>query len=151
LRDPNFAEICFTLEINSFFAKRVQHKGGVMNLKSQSNIMVIGSDAHFCYLMKRYIIRSAHHTSIANIGENTLNRVIQVKPSAIILEIGKPGTIGWKVLGELKQLDDTRHIPVLVFTWHDNKSLIKEAGADFSLEMPILYEDFAKALSQVGI
>ena len=122
-----------------------------MNQTAPTNIMIIGVDAHFCYLIKRYLKRGSHHSSLANIGENILEKVKHNRPAAIILEIGKPGTAGWQVLGKLKTYDDTRHIPILVFTWQEDHNELRQAGADLALRMPILYEDFENALRNVGI
>jgi len=122
-----------------------------MNQPAASQIMIIGIDAHFCYLMKRYLKRSAHHSLLANIADNIVSQVKQIKPAAIILEVGKPGTSGWQILSVLKKVDDTRHIPILAFTWQDDHAKIQDAGADLSIQMPILYEDFSLALKTVGI
>ncbi len=122
-----------------------------MNQPAPLQIMIIGIDSHFCYLMKRYLKRGSHHSLLANIGDNIITQVTELKPAAILLEVGKPGTTGWQILSALKAMGDTSHVPILAFTWTDDHAQIQDAGADLTVQMPILYEDFSKALKMVGV
>jgi CheY-like chemotaxis protein len=73
------------------------------------------------------------------------------QPVAIILEVDHPGSTGWHTLRSLKMNDITGKIPVIVCSWLDEKDRCLEEGVDVYLRMPILYEDFEKALSHMGI
>lgn len=63
---------------------------------------MIGTDLHFCYLMRRYIRESDHLFLLAHPGEDALHRVQNQKPALIILEAETPETKNYQILRELK-------------------------------------------------
>jgi len=76
---------------------------------SPSNIRVMAA-----VLQERYRVKTA--TS----GQQCLDMAIRHKPDLILLDIEMPGISGYDVLKELKQLDETRDIPVIFVTGRDN-------------------------------
>jgi DNA-binding response OmpR family regulator len=120
-------------------------------LANVSSIMVIGSDAHFCYLMRRYVIESFHNAIFAYLGDDTLSMAENNPPAAIILEVDQPDTRGWDLLKKLKANKETQDIPVVLCSWQDEDQRGFEAGADAYLHKPILFSDFKQVLSLIGI
>ncbi len=114
-------------------------------------IMVVGDDPSFCYLMRRYVSKSAYNTVFAYLGEEALATAQQEKPVAIVLEVGRPGTLGWQVLRALRENPATRDIPVVLCSWLDEEERGLEEGAGVYLRKPILYEDFVAALASLDI
>ena len=53
-------------------------------------------------------------------GESGLEAAKTLIPDVIVLDIALPGIDGWEVLARLRSDPDTRAIPVLVATAHDN-------------------------------
>jgi DNA-binding response OmpR family regulator len=113
--------------------------------------MVIGDDSHFCYLMQTYVRKSDHQIISTFLGEDVLEQAQNEKPAAIVLEVGSSGSAGWHLLRKFKSHASTADIPILICSWADEEKRGSEQGASASLRMPILYEDFAKALSTIGI
>lgn len=122
-----------------------------MNLVDAPSIMVIGADSHFCYLMRRYVKKSAHNIIFAYVGDDVLALARREKPIAIILEVDQPDTWGWSVFQALKKTDETAEIPMVLCSWQDEAQRGIDAGAEACLRKPILYEDFLSALIQIGI
>lgn len=116
-----------------------------------AKIMVVGDDASFCYLMRRYALKSAHPIVFAYLGEDALALAQRENPAAIVLEVGSPGTMGWDVLRLLRSNRATRHIPVVLCSWLDQEDSGLVEDADVYLRKPILYEDFLAALVDIGI
>lgn len=116
-----------------------------------AKIMVVGDDASFCYLMRRYALKSAHPIVFAYLGEDALALAQRENPAAIVLEVGLPGTMGWDVLRLLRSHRATRHIPVVLCSWLAQEDSSLAEGADVYLRKPILYEDFLAALAAIGI
>jgi urea transport system substrate-binding protein len=113
--------------------------------------MVVGDDSSFCYLMRRYANKSTHRIVFAYSGEEALALAWREKPAVVVLEVGRPGTMGWSVLQALRADQVTRDIPVVLCSWWDEEEQGLEEGADVYLRKPILYEDFLTALADVGI
>jgi CheY-like chemotaxis protein len=109
-------------------------------------IMVIGGDSHFSYLMQRYVGTSEHQIVFARLGEDMLAQARCHKPAAIVLHVDTPETIGWQTLKVLKSDLEIGKIPVIICSWLDDETRCMQMGADFFLQMPILYADFEAAL-----
>jgi CheY-like chemotaxis protein len=122
-----------------------------MNQAAGATIMVVGDDSSFCYLMRRYAKKSTHRIMFAYSGEEALALARREKPTVVVLEAGRPGTMGWNVLRALRADQVTRCIPVVLCSWWDEEEQGLEERADVYLRKPILYEDFLTALTDVGI
>jgi CheY-like chemotaxis protein len=122
-----------------------------MEQAAKASIMVIGADSHFCYLMRRYVIKSAHDIIFAYLGDDALALAVESRPAAIVLEIDQPNANGWNVLHSLKKNTATQNIPVVLCSWLDDENFCLEEGADAYLRKPILYEHFYSTLTNLGV
>jgi CheY-like chemotaxis protein len=122
-----------------------------MNRASPGSIMVIGNDAHFCYLMQSYIRESSRQVLVATFLDEPLALAQREQPVAIILEIDHPGNVAWFLLHELRSDTTTHRIPVVLCSWMDEQKRGLEEGATACLRMPILYKDFISALTDIGL
>jgi two-component system cell cycle response regulator len=114
-----------------------------------SSILVIGNNAHFCYLMRRYIRKSMFQPLFSSLGEEALALAQREKPSAIVLEVDHRGTSSRKILNLLRGFPDTRDIPVVLCSWQEDTHYGLQESASTCLRMPILYEDFKAALEKL--
>lgn len=122
-----------------------------MSVDDRASIMVIGGDADFAYLMRRYVGKAAYRTVVASPGPDPAALAARVQPVAIILEADGPGPGCWQVLRELKSRADTGHIPVVLCSWQDPEESRRGGWAGEYLRKPILYEDFVAALARLGV
>ena len=113
--------------------------------------MVIGNDAHFCYLIQSYIRESSHLALITSWMDDALALARREQPAAIVMEIDHPGNPGWYFLRELKSELTTQCIPVVLCSWLDEHQRGLEEGAAACLRMPILYKDFVSVLTEIGL
>ena len=120
-----------------------------MDQTSNNQIMIVGGDSHFLYLMQRYVRRSAYKIISANLGDDLLALAKCEKPVAIVLEVDHPETIGWQALRALKADPEVGKIPVIVCSWLDEEGRGLAEGADIYLRMPILYSDFGATLASI--
>lgn len=118
-----------------------------MNQSTNNRVMIVGGNAHFSYLMQRYVRASEHQILSANLGQDVLALARSEKPVAIVLEVDRPETIGWYTLRALKADPETDMIPVIVCSWLDEEVRGRAEGAELFLRMPILYADFGAALA----
>ncbi len=122
-----------------------------MSQRVSASIMVIGTDLHFCYLMRRYVRESAHPLLFAGPDEKAVDLAQREKPAIIVMEAGLMDTKGQQMLSTLKTNESTCEIPVVMCSWHDEDPEKLEQGADVYLRMPILYGDFLAALTNLGL
>ena len=74
------------------------------------------------------------------------------RPAIILLDLNLPGTDGREVLRQIKQDEDLKVIPVLVFTTSNHEADIKacyQAGANSYIQKPIDRDAFKQAMQRL--
>jgi DNA-binding response OmpR family regulator len=82
-------------------------------------------------------------------GETGIKAAREFCPDIILLDIMMPGMDGWQVLEKLKQNEDMRHIPVIIFTareYSDGKALALKSGAVDFVPKPFDINELAALL-----
>jgi CheY-like chemotaxis protein len=115
------------------------------------SILVVGHDANFQYLMRRYAGQSAYRVVFAALGEDVLELAQVHHPAAIILSLDLSGNSSWDLLRALKADNDTCPIPVVLCTWLEEDERALAEGASLCLHMPAMLYDFQMALARVGL
>ena len=80
----------------------------------QARVLIIDDRTPDRYVLRRVIERHALAVVEATNGGEGLRAAQSTRPSAIFLDLGLPDMTGQDVLAELKQLPDTRDIPVII-------------------------------------
>ena len=114
-------------------------------------VLLIGDDLQFSYLIKRYG-RSCGCQVVNVIGlDEAYSRVNEMRPALIVLHGLNVSADDWRVLRTLKRERGTCDIPVAVCLASVDEARAWEAGVDYWLTQPVLYEDFLAALAATGI
>jgi CheY-like chemotaxis protein len=79
-----------------------------------------------------------------------VERVKQVKPFAVTLDIMMPGIDGWQILDNLKNDPETRDIPVIICSIVEDLKKGFNLGATDYLVKPILEDDLVNALDRLN-
>ena len=77
------------------------------------------------------------------------DRATSPRPGFIVLDLNLPGTDGRQVLVEIKQDDQLKTIPVVIFTTSDHEEDVEacyQAGANSYIKKPVDLDDFNRAL-----
>ena len=114
-------------------------------------LLLAATDPNSIYLLRRYAEESGFATLHASEGKKVLALARQARPTAIILETGLPGMMGWSVLQSLRAQQSTRRVPVVIYSWSDEGIDDPVEGAVGFLQHPVLYEDFLAALADAGV
>lgn len=70
-------------------------------------------------------------------GENTFTKIESFKPDLILLDVLISGYDGRVICKELKSREETRHIPVIMFSAHPGAAAtISDYGADDFISKP---------------
>jgi CheY-like chemotaxis protein len=84
------------------------------------------------------------HVEAALGGQEGLTKAREVSPDLILLDIMMPDLDGWQVLQKLKSEDETREIPVVIFTAYEvarGREGILERGAIGLVQKPFEPEE----------
>ena len=115
-----------------------------------STIISIDDDAQVINLYERYLSGAGYQViAITNPGE-ALEKVRQIKPYAITLDIMMPDFDGWKLLQDLKADPEIGHIPVVICSILAECDKGMRLGAANYLTKPILEDDLVQSLNELS-
>lgn len=119
--------------------------------QAAENILVVGFDANFQYLMRRYASQSAFQLVFSNIGDDVVDLALQHHPAAIIMAEESGNSVAKDALGAILANPCLHMIPVVVCLWSDERDCQWAGMAHVRLHMPLMLDDFHAALEQVGL
>ncbi len=118
--------------------------------RPQKIILAIDDDPQVISLYERYLQPQGYEVVALSEPANALERVKQLKPFAVTLDIMMPGIDGWQVLDSLKGDPETRHIPVILCSIIEDLEKGFSLGAADYLVKPILEDDLVNALDRLN-
>ncbi|MBI5354278.1 MAG: GAF domain-containing protein [Chloroflexi bacterium] len=113
-------------------------------------ILSIDDDSGVIELYERYLHPQGYQVVPLTDPAQALERVKQLKPFAVTLDIMMPGIDGWQILDSLKGDPDTRNIPVIVCSIIEDLEKGFNLGASDYLVKPILEDDLVNALDRLN-
>jgi CheY-like chemotaxis protein len=111
-------------------------------------VVVIEDNLAAATLLSSMLRRAGYRAHVVRDGRQAVDRVRELRPLAITLDVLLPGLDGWEVLRQLKSAPETRDIPVVVVSVVDNRSLGIALGADDYLVKPIDREGLMQAVGR---
>jgi GAF domain-containing protein/CheY-like chemotaxis protein len=113
-------------------------------------ILTIDDERQVLSLYERYLREHGFDVVQLTDPQMALQKVREVMPFAITLDIMMPGKDGWAVLEELKNDPITRHIPVIICSIMEDKDKGFSLGATDYLTKPFLEDDLVDALNRLN-
>ncbi len=103
--------------------------------------------------LARYLIDLGTSTVEISDGSNVLEKILEMQPNLIILDILLSDSLamtGWDILKELKANEKTEKFPILVVSVLDEEPKSKSLGASAHLLKPVTRESLLFALCKIG-
>jgi CheY-like chemotaxis protein len=116
--------------------------------------MIAESDPFIARLLQRFAEEGGLQAMQAQVGQDVLELVRQVRPLVLIMEPELPGKMrGWDVIRMLREDQETCATPVITCSWLSAGEVSALAGdVQGYLRKPELhYEDFVDTLQRAGI
>jgi CheY-like chemotaxis protein len=113
-------------------------------------ILAIDDDPQVIGLYERYLNPQGYHVVPLTDPSKAKQRILEVKPFAVTLDIMMPNKDGWTVLTDLKSDPDTRDYPVVICSIMEQADKGFSLGAADYLVKPILEEDLVHALDRLN-
>ncbi|WP_264537281.1 response regulator [Flavobacterium sp. N1736] len=112
-------------------------------------ILIVEDDINFAKSLLAFSRKNGYKVVVAVRGDYALNFALMYKPIGILLDIELPIKSGWEVLEELKNNNQTKHIPVHIMSSHKLKqeSLLKGA-VDF-LDKPVAFDKIPEVFTRI--
>jgi two-component system alkaline phosphatase synthesis response regulator PhoP len=108
--------------------------------QQKSRILIADDNEQNCELLEAYLISRECEISMAFDGQETLDKVAEVQPDLILLDIMMPRMSGYEVCKQLKEDEATVDIPILMVTALNEMGDIEkavDAGCDDFLTKPV--------------
>jgi DNA-binding NtrC family response regulator len=101
------------------------------------NILIIEDEKIISSAMTRMLTSCGHAVHSSDNGNETLNKIREVNPQMVFLDVKLPGRSGLDVLKEIKEYyPHMRVVMMSGYTSPENMALAKQLGADDFLKKP---------------
>ena len=114
-------------------------------------ILVVEDDPTVERLLTLYLNQEGYHVDHAADGEEAIEKAVLLKPFAITLDIMLQREDGWAVLQKLKQLPETKDIPVIIISIIENRELGFSLGATDYFTKPIDRKAILESLRKLDL
>lgn len=112
------------------------------------HVLVIDDNEGLLALFQRYLTGEQYHVTGARDGLDGLRQAKASAPDVIFLDVLMPGQDGWEVLQRIKEIAETRAIPVVVCSVLDSPALAYSLGASGYLAKPVSRQNLIEELSR---
>lgn len=109
-------------------------------------ILSIDDDLQVIQLYERYLNAQGYQVVPLTDPKKAVQRVKELKPHAVTLDIMMPGYDGWQVLQDLKSDPETQRVPIIVCSIVEDTAKGYALGATDYLLKPIIEDDLINAL-----
>ena len=133
-----------------YFSVPVAQNKNQDNQENGRVILAIDDDPQIISLYERYLEPKGFQVIGLSDPAKAKERVKQLKPFAITLDIMMPGYDGWQVLTDLKSTSETRDVPVVVCSIVEDEEKGFSLGAADYLVKPVLEEDLLASLDRLN-
>lgn len=111
-------------------------------------VLVVDDDLDILAVMQLLLKMKGFEVEVTTKGEETFQKVDVFKPNLILLDVLLSGYDGRIICKQLKTQDNTRHIPIIMFSAHPSAAeSIKEYGANDFIAKPF---DVNELISKVN-
>jgi CheY-like chemotaxis protein len=125
---------------------------GVRELAMKKKILIIEDEENLVELIKFRLETNGYDVSVALDGEKGLEKILEIKPDLVLLDVRMPKMDGYEVCRRAKSNPELSDIPILILTAqaHDsevNKAM--ESHPDAFLSKPFEPEDLLRNIKEL--
>lgn len=113
-------------------------------------ILIVEDDRPTSELMTFYLIQGGYRVAHAFSGDAVIDRIYELRPFAVILDIMLPGKDGWEILQEIKSDPELKDTPVIISSIIDNNELGFALGASDYLVKPVDRSSLFQKLNELS-
>jgi CheY-like chemotaxis protein len=133
-----------------WFTLPLYHQPKELIPEGKKVVLAIDDDRQVISLYERYLNPQGYHVEPLTDPSKARERILELKPFAITLDIMMPSLDGWTVLTTLKSDPATRDYPVIICSITEKADQGFSLGAADYLVKPILEEDLVHALDRLN-
>ena len=115
---------------------------------THSSVLLIDDNPDFVGLLRRYLHGRPYHVLEANDAERALQLAREARPGTIVLDVLMPSQDGWYVLRQLRKLEETRDVPVVICSVLEDRAVARSLGATHFLPKPVTQRALLEVLAE---
>jgi len=116
-----------------------------------AKIMVVDDESDMRFMVRKILENEGHEVIEAESGNIALEKLKEVKPVLIILDVMMPGLDGWDVCKKIRENKETENIIVTMLTVKstdaDKVASFDEGLADWHISKPFKKNRFVKTVN----
>jgi CheY-like chemotaxis protein len=112
-------------------------------------LLIVEDDSHYARIVMDIARDAGFKVLLATKGSDAIELAKQYQPAAVSLDIFLPDMLGWSVLSQLKQNPLTRHIPVQIVTFDEDRQHGLSSGAFSFVTKPTTKEHLENELARI--
>ncbi|MBI5596228.1 MAG: response regulator [Elusimicrobia bacterium] len=103
------------------------------------HILIVEDSKDYREVITFLLSESGYRVTTACDGREGLARARELRPDLVLLDFNMPELNGYEVIQELRSSDDTRKVPIILFTGAPNRRALREMRLDIDgfLEKPV--------------
>ena len=113
-------------------------------------VLVVEDDRRSFELMATYLEEAGYEVAHAATGEQALQMARRSRPAIIALDIILPDIDGWSVLQQLKSLEETSSIPVVITSVLQDEDTAFSLGASDYIVKPVTRKELVECVERLG-
>jgi len=115
-------------------------------------VVIVEDDKNFASILQDYARDHGYKAIMQHEGTGAFELIKEKQPDAVILDIMLPGKDGWQILKELKNDEETIHIPVhLMSAGEAAANRVRKEGAISFLKKPVNTETLDKLFTDIMV
>ena len=111
-------------------------------------VLVIDDDPDFLQLLQRYLRGQPYRMLAATNAPRALELAAAESPQVVVLDVLMPTQDGWMVLQELRRLEQTRNVPIVICSVLSDRNLARSLGATLFLVKPVTQRALLSVLEE---
>ena len=83
---------------------------------ANEKILVVDDDANICELLRLYLTKEGYQVTVANDGEEGLEKFNAVKPDMVLLDVMMPRMDGFELVRNVRHDEAFKNLPIIMIT-----------------------------------
>ena len=110
-------------------------------------VMVVDDDVNLTRLVKQVLEKKGdYEVVVENVSTRAAQRVLEIMPDLIVLDVVMPGKDGGEVQWEIRQNERTKRIPIVILTSMVTKEESGMIAGDKFLAKPVRMDELISAI-----
>lgn len=114
----------------------------------KKRILVVENNKDILELISLVLDEAGYEVDLYLSEINIFEKITTFQPDAILLDIVKPSVEGTELCRQIKEAENTSHIPIIVLSTHTQIHKVKEVCADETIKKPFDIDTLLEVLNE---